>query len=389
MKNFIFYIFTFFTTLVFAQKPTELNWTYNDFIENDVNKVSKYSIPLRKNGKVKKRDSTLLFSKEVDIDNKTVFGIKSNLVVVTHVGTHLTWNKFKDYYKENGLILKSTSSPLEIEKTKEFGIVEYKESFVETIYEYDLNENLKRKEYRTTNNHYSINKSSKDTFHLKSIDRPKIYEYVYNSDNQKVKQYQKIDSTRYLKTKSYNPENKEDAVTCNYCRSKYLNAEWKYDKEKRLVEYAYYTRENKLHTKSYYFYDSENRLKKQIDSTGWYVYGKPIWESTKTYEYGLNETTEIVINNTESRIGKYYNKEITVFDYDKNIIKECKTTNVLTECSEYLYKWENRKIIERAEIKPNGQIINQTFEYDNRNLLTKKSEYQNGKRTELIKYYYE
>src|SRR5690554_4533330 len=123
MKNFTFYIFTFFTTLVFAQKPTELNWNYNDFINNDVNKVSKYSIPLRKNGKVKKRDSTLLFAKQIDLKNKTVFGIESSLVVVTHVGTHLTWIKFKDYYTDNGLILKETNSPLEIEKTKEFGFI--------------------------------------------------------------------------------------------------------------------------------------------------------------------------------------------------------------------------------------------------------------------------
>ncbi|MBB6681514.1 hypothetical protein H4O20_08670 [Aequorivita sp. 609] len=144
MKTFTFYILTLFTTLVFAQKPTELNWTFNDFIENDLNKVSKYSIPLRKNGKIKRKDSTLLFSKEVDIDNKTVFGIKSNLVVVTHVGTHLTWNKFKNYYDKNGLIIKETMSPLEIEKTKEFGFIGYIESVGETIYEYDLNQNLKR-----------------------------------------------------------------------------------------------------------------------------------------------------------------------------------------------------------------------------------------------------
>jgi len=237
MKNFTFYIFTFFTTLVFAQKPTELNWNYNDFINNDVNKVSKYSIPLRKNGKIKRRDSTLLFTKEIDLDKNIVFGIESNLVVVTHVGTHLTWNKFKDYYTENGLIQKETNSPLEIEKKKEFGFIDYDESVGETIYEYDINENLKRKEYRTINNHYSIYKSSKDTtFHLKSINRPQIYEYVYNSDNQEIKQYHTVDSTRYLKTKSYNPENKTDAVTCSYCHSKYLNIEWKYDEEKKLIE---------------------------------------------------------------------------------------------------------------------------------------------------------
>lgn len=365
MKTFTFYILTLFTTLVFAQKPTELNWTFNDFIENDLNKVSKYSIPLRKNGKIKRKDSTLLFSKEVDIDNKTVFGIKSNLVVVTHVGTHLTWNKFKNYYDKNGLIIKETMSPLEIEKTKEFGFIGYIESVGETIYEYDLNQNLKRKEYRTTNNHYSIYKETKDTTHTKSIYRPKIYEYVYNSNNQELKQFHIVDSTRYL------------------------NIEWKYDEVKRLIEWISYTRENKLHTKRYYYYDNQNRLKKQIDSTGWYVYNKPIWKSTKTYEYGLNKTTETINNNTESTFGAYYKQETTVLDTDKNVISECKIANDQKECSDYSYKLKNGKLIEKTETKSNGEIIKQKFEYNQRNLITEKSEYRNGKRTELIRYYFE
>jgi hypothetical protein len=389
MKDFTFYILTFFTTLVFAQKSNELNWTYNDFIENDVNKVSKYSIPLRNNGKVKKRDSTLLFTTQIDLKNKSVFGIESSLVIVSNVGRHLTWIKFKDYYTENGLILKETNSPLEIKKTEEFGFIEYKEIKDETFYSYDNKENLVRMEYRSLNNYYSIYKSSKDTFHLKSIDSPKIYEYVYNSDNQKVKRYYTVDSTRYLKTKSYNPENKTDAVKCSYCHSKYLNVEWKYDNENNLIEYVFYTRENKLHSKSYYYYDNQNRLKKQIDSTGWHVYNKPLWVSTKTYEYGSNKTTKTINNNTDSSVGKYYEQEITVLDSDQNVIIECKIVSDQKECSDYLYKWENGKLIERTETKLNGEIIKQKLEYNHRNLITEKSEYRNGKRTELIRYYYE
>lgn len=390
MKNFTFYIFTFFTTLVFAQKSDEINWNYNDFKKNDINKVSKYFIPLKKNGKAKRKDSTLLFIREIDLDKNIVFGTESNLVIVTHLGSHLTWNRFKNYYNENGLILKETSSPLEIKKTKKFGFIKYDESVSEVIYKYDINENLKRKEYRNINNHYSIYELSKDTtFHLKSIDRPQIYEYTYNSDNQEIKQYLSVDSTRYLKTKSYNPENKTDAVTCTYCHSKYLNIEWKYDNEKKLIEWISYTRENKLHTKKYYYYDNQNRLKKQIDSTGWYVYNKPIWKSTKIYEYGLNKTTETTHNNTESSFGAYYKQEITVLDTDKNVIRECKLANNQKECSDYLYEWKNGKLIERTTTKSNGEIIKQKFEYNNRNLLTEESEYQNGKRTELIRYYYE
>lgn len=52
MKNFTLYILTFLSTLAFAQKSNELSWTYNDFIKNDVKKVSSYSIPLRENGKI-------------------------------------------------------------------------------------------------------------------------------------------------------------------------------------------------------------------------------------------------------------------------------------------------------------------------------------------------
>jgi hypothetical protein len=389
MKNFTFYILTFFTTLVFAQKPNELNWTYNDFIENDVKKVSKYSIPLRKNGKVKKRDSTLLFTKEIDLDKNLILGIESNLVIVTHVGSHLTWSKFENYYTNKGLILKETNSPLEIKKKKEFGFIEYDKNVGETIYEYDIKENLTRKEYRTINNHYSIYKSSKDTSHLKSIYRPKIYEYVYNSDNKELKQFHTVDSTRYLKTKSYNPENKTDAVTCSYCHQKYLNVEWKYDQQKRLVEWISYTRKNELHTKRYYFYDEENRLIEQIDSTGWYINNKPFRKSTKTYEYDSHTTKETIVNNTESSIGSYYKQEITISNSNDNVISECKITDERKVCSDYSYKWKDGKLVEKTETNSDGQIITEKFEYNNRNLLTEKSEYRNGKRIELLKYYYE
>ena len=300
----------------------------------------------------------------------------------------MTWNKFKDYYTDNGLILKETNSPLEIEKTKEFGFIEYEENVGETIYEYDINENLKRKEYRNTNNHYSIYKSSKDTSHLKSIYRPKIYEYVYNSDNQKFRQFHFVDSTRYLKTKSYNPTNKKDAVTCSDCIAKYLNIEWKYDKQKRLKEYISYTRKNKLHTKRYYFYDRENRISKQIDSTGWYVYDRPIWESTKTYEYHKDKSIETIKNNTETRIGKYYKEEITILDSNKNLIRECKVANDQKNCVDYSYKWKNGKLFEITKTNSDGQIITEKHQYNSRNLLIEKSEYRNGKRTELIRYYY-
>lgn len=389
MKNITFYILTFLSTLAFAQMPNELNWTYTDFKENDVKKVSSYSIPLRKNGKIKKRDSILLFGKEVDLNNNIVFGINSNLVIVTHVGSHLTWNRFKDYYNKNGLILKETSLPLEIKKEKEFGFIDYDENVSETIYEYDINENLKRKEYRTTNNHYSIYESSKDTTHLKSIYRPKIYEYFYNSDNQEFKQFHLVDSTRYLETKNYNPANKKDAVTCSDCIPQYLNIEWKYDQQKRLVEWVSYTRKNELHTKRYYFYDNENRIKKQIDSTGWYIYKKPYWKSTKTYEYDLGKTTEIIVNNTESSFGSYYKREITVSDSNDNVISDCKLTNDKKECSDYSYKWEKGKLVERTTTNSDGQIFTEKLEYNNRNLLTEKSEYRNGKIIELIRYYYE
>lgn len=76
-------------------------------------------------------------------------------------------------------------------------------------------------------------------------------------------------------------------------------------------------------------------------------------------------------------------------DSDQNVIRKCKKVNDQKECSDYLYKWESGKLIERTETKLNGEIIKQKFEYNHRNLITEKSEYRNGKRTELIRYYYE
>ncbi|WP_053990938.1 hypothetical protein [Mangrovimonas sp. TPBH4] len=364
MKIFPIYILTFLSAVTFSQTSNEPNWTYSDFIENNIKKVSSYSIPLKRNGKIKRRDSTLLLTKQVDMDSNTVFGVNSSLVVVTHGDSYLTWNRFKDFYNQKGLILKETSSSLETTLKKEFGFISYDVNEGEIIYEYDNQNNLLRKEFRTINNHYSIHKSTKDTFHLKSIYRPQIYEYVYNLDNNKLKQFITVDSIRYL------------------------NIEWKYDQEKRLVEWVSYTGEEEIHTKRYYFYDNQNRLKKQVDSTGWYIYKKPSWNSTKTYQYSPNATAETITYNTETGFGHFYKKEITVYDSNNNLISECKFTEGTREHSDHSYKWEKGKLIEKTETNLDGQIVVQKFIYNNRNLLAEKSEYQNGKRIELIRYYY-
>ncbi|WP_196889473.1 hypothetical protein [Aureivirga sp. CE67] len=386
MKNILLCFISFISISIFSQNTKELDWDYSNFLKYKKKKASAYGIPLRKNGKEKRRDSILLFSKEIDLKNNTVYGIDSYLIYSSHAPAVWNPSKFKSYYNSEGLLLKGTSSPIEIHKKKKYGYIEYEIEEGESIHTYDDQNNKIRSEYRIINNQFSIDKSSKDTTHIKSIQDPKIYETIYNSNNQKIKQYITIDSTRYIKTKSYNPENRN---YCYYCKPKYLFIKWKYDQKNRLIERISYTDENELHTKNYYFYDKENRLKKQIDSTGWYIYEKPLWKSTTTFTYDSDKTIKTTLNNTDSN-GSYFQKIITVYDKNNNILNE-KSLNDSPEKEswEIINTWNKGNLIESKTIKSNGIIYTTRYKYNNQNLIIEKSKFTNKRRTRLTRYYYE
>lgn len=386
------------TTFVFGQRSNTIfntgtnefkQFSRQEFIDNNLVKVSAYSYSINKKGKVKK-DSLLLFNQQFDMNKNKIFGVNSSRVYQSHGPSFLTWYEFESYYNDNGQILKEISKPMNIEKKVEYGSTNYNIVTDKTDYEYDEMQREIKRTYKRIDHYYSISKYTKDTFHLHTIDRPKIDEYLYNSDNQKIKWFHTVDSTKYLRTESYNPDKDSNAVRCSYCHSRYLNVEWKYNTDKNLVEWISYTSENLIHTKRNYFYDDQQRLIKQIDSTGWYFTTiKPYWESTTTLQY--LDTGKIVtkINNTKERFVSSTPKIVSVYDSDDKLIKQCTYSDSTESCTQYSFVYDKKKIVREEIVFDNGTISLTEFIYNDKGLLREERTLRNGKLTTLIRYYYE
>jgi len=351
--------------------------------------ISAYSYSLNKKGKLKK-DSLLLYKQQFDILQNKLFGLSSSKVYQSHEPSFLTWHEFETYYDNNGQVIREINKPKNIEKKVEYGSTNYNVVADETKYEYDNLQRETKRSYTRIDHYYSISKYTKDTFHLHTLERPRIDEYFYNSDNQKTQWYHTVDSTKYLRTESYNPEKDSNAVRCSYCHSRYLNVEWKYNSDKKLTEWISYTSENLIHTKRNYFYDDQQRLIRQIDSTGWYFTTiKPYWESTTTFQYSdtgkivakFNNTKEIFVNSTP--------KIISYFDINDKLIKQCTHSDSTESCTKYSFVYNKAQKVKEEIVFENGTINLTKFYYNDKGLLREERTLRNGNLTTLIRYYYE
>lgn len=399
MKTVLIYILIIIPIISFGQKSNTVfstgsndlfEFTYSDFLESGVKKIEAYSFEIKKNGRIKKRDSTLLLQKEIDLNSNIVFGINCNINYQSHGPAFYSWYKFEEHYDDQNRLSKYKSSPIEIEKTKEYGSTTYDVVTDITTLDYDTTGNLIEKVYLRDEHHYSISKYTKDTFHLHTIYRPKIDEYLYNSKNQKLKWFHTVDSTRYLKTESYDPKNDSDAVRCSYCHSRYLNVEWVYNNKDNLIEWVSYTDEGLIHTKRNYFYDNQDRLTKQIDSTGWYFSTiEPYWESTTSYDYTDSTKTKTKINNAEARFGSSTPKTITTFDVDGRITSSCSFFDSAETCTKYSYLLTDDQLQESKIEFPDGRQIIERFTFNKDGHLTEERYFLDNSLIRLVKYYYE
>ncbi|RST25389.1 hypothetical protein [Chryseobacterium lacus] len=398
MKTVNIIIFLLTTNFVFGQRSNTIfntgtnefqQFSRQDFVDNKLTKVSAYSYSINKKGKLTK-DSLLLYKQQFDITQNRLFGLNSSRVYQSHGPSFLTWYEFETYYNDSGQVIKEISKPKNIEKKVEYGSTNYNIITDETDYEYDEQQKEVKRTYKRIDHYYSISKYTKDTFHLHTIYRPKIDEYFYNSDNQKIKWFHTVDSTKYLRTESYNPDKDSNSVRCSYCHSKYLNVEWKYNSDKKLVEWISYTSENLIHTKRNYFYDDQQRLIKQIDSAGWYFTTvKPYWESTTTFQYSDIGRIVTKINNTKERFVSSTPKIVSYFDTNDKLIKQCTFSDTVESCTQYIYVYDKNKIIKEEIIFDNGTISSTELSYNIKGLLSEERTFRNGNLTTLIRYYYE
>lgn len=398
MKTLKIIILLLSTSFVFGQRSNTIintgtnefqQFSRQDFIDKNLTKVSAYSYTINKKGKVKK-DSLLLYRQQFDITLNRLFGLNCSRVYQSHGPSFLTWDEFETYFNNSGQVTKEISKPKNIEKKVEYGSTNYNIVTDETDYEYDEMQREVKRTYKRIDHDYSISKYTKDTFHLHTIVRPEIDEYYYNSNNQKIKWFHTVDSTKYLRTENYNPDKDSNAVSCYSCHSKYLNVEWIYNTDQTLAEWISYTRDNLIHTKRNYFYDEQQRLIKQIDSAGWYFKTiKPYWESITTFQY--SDTGKIVtkINNSKERFVSSTPKIVSYYNNDDKLIKECSFSDTSESCIQYIFVFDKNRIIREKIIFENGMIGSTEFYYNDKGLFKEERTLSNGNLITLIKYFYE
>lgn len=382
MKKLILLFVVFFINYSNSQNNIK-NEDYTDwgnpksFEKFGLKKVSSYSIKVTKKGKIKK-DSLLLLEYNYDKSKSVIYGMFHYFVVVSHAGTHLEFYNFKNNYSKDGLLLKKVNVPIKKEKKKKEE-VEFNTNF--ELFEYD---SLKRKTKETTfTERNSIRIYDKDTSsYFKSIYSPKVTEYEYDSKNRIIKQFSSQDSVTYFH-KSNDEKEFKISKDCGYCEPKYLQQEWNYDHD-NLTTHKIYTYQKEVHSKVFYYYNSNNQLIKEIDSTGFYL-ARPYLNSITEFTYANNERIEIETNFDEY---SYYKKKTRKFNLENQLIYEfleAETSNYNTERN---FEYSNNMKIEISKL-PNNMIRKEIFLYDKRGLLIERKEYYNEILTELIKYYYE
>jgi hypothetical protein len=346
-----------------------------NFEKFNVKKVTVYSKEIKKNGKIK-RDSLLLTKYEYDKSKGIIKGINHDLVVVSHGrGNFLEFYSFENQYFSDSLIVKRETK--EIPKVSKDKIVN--NSFVE-LYKYDkLNRRIFEKKY-SEENEYRLSKKD-TTAHYRSISYPITEEYEYDSKNRLIKQYITRDSSEhYINLINYNSIS--TSKFCNYCNEKYLNQEWKYDKEK-LLEWTSFTYQKSKHSKRNYFYDENQNLIKQIDSTGWYL-GKPSLSSIKEIRYDDNIKIEIQTNFNDD---SYFKKETRKFENNQLVYE-------LLEAEYPEYNVETTFIYSGNSIKKtingfkNGITVEE-YLFNKNGLLIEQKTYLSAILIEYKKYYYE
>lgn len=384
MKKVIAIVILINSIFSFGQNEN-LNQIYVDwenpknFERYNIKKVAVYSKKIKKNGKIKK-DSLLLAKYEYDKSNNIIKGINHHLIIMLHGGeSQLKFYSFENQYFSDSLIIKRETK--ETPKVSKDKIVN--NSFVE-LYKYDnLNRLISDKKY-SEENEYELSKKD-TTAHYKSISYPKTTEYEYDSKNRFIKQYITRDSSEYyINLKNYNSIS--TSKSCSYCEEKYLDQERKYDD--KLLEWTTYTYKKEKHTKRNYFYDENQNLVKQIDSSGWYLINrKPYLESTTEIVYNQEGKIVTSIDNLNKLLPKHYNKTIQYFDKNNLLIKEEKHSENQIDTHEYFY--ENSILKNETSKYDEDAVIRFEYSYNEKGLLKEIKHYIGEKLVNIERHYYE
>lgn len=351
-----------------------------------IKSVDVFKIKINRKGKIKK-DSAKVFEYIYDSKNRILTGFDFNWAMVTHSGMHRNWYRFRKKYDGNfNLIFSESVDQYNVSKNK-FKVVldSFKTDFLDRIivksqvnrYKYDR---LDREifHYNASVSKYSIYNSDLEIEIRVDTIRPKVYEYIFNSNY--IDTYFTRDSSRTV-----NAGFVED-VNCLNCNPRRLSNRKILDNEGRQILWNTYTRRNILHTKREFVYNELGQLRLRVDSTGWYLgNGKQTELQRISYKYEFDRVVE-----KKEREGV---STTTEFDDDYNVLRREITINgSIQESIRYEAKWideENDKktlIITRLS---NGTVTNRMYySYSEKGILLSQMKTEGDEIQELYHFYY-
>jgi hypothetical protein len=154
----------------------------------------------------------------------------------------------------------------------------------------------------------------------------------------------------------------------------HLNYRKKYDNNSYLIEWIVFNRDGQINSKTYYNYDSENRLIKSETFYGHFIYENPKLEKLTNYEYQESS----LIRKIE------WNDFLDNKGFDSKLIQEYNTKNQLVNYKSEAI--ENDSLISywgfRSYYSPSDKLIKEeSYGSDGRNAQTDYKYYSNVKST--------
>lgn len=363
-----------------CQNNYYVNWENpNNFLKNNLNKVSVYSYEVKKNGKLKK-DSLLLRKYEYDKAKSIIAGINNQQIFYSHgKASSLSFYKFENQYIKDTLVETKIETHITKNNSEKNDL---ESSFSLRNYIYDTFNNIIKETFYDDKRTLLL--YEKDTLsYFKTINNPKILEFEYDENQQIRKHFISTDSTQYF-SKFNMRSDFTISKSCGYCQERYLSQEWKY-KEGKLIETISYNYKKGIHSKTLHYYDENLKLIKQIDSTGFYN-GRPILSSITEIKYDGNYKTKIKINFDEN---SYFKKETKKYVSNELVYElaeaEYPENNIETTYGNFENSHNKYKSVKYGQ----NETIKFEYFYNSKGLLKEQKHFISNKLINIERYYYE
>tara|TARA_B110000238_G_C16040952_1_gene401850 strand:+ start:190 stop:1053 length:864 start_codon:yes stop_codon:yes gene_type:complete len=173
----------------------------------------------------------------------------------------------------------------------------------------------------------------------------------------------------------------------------HLNYRKIYDSKSNKTEWITYNRDGKINSKTFYYYDSLERLIKSEKYYGYFLYDKPVLQRRKVFEYNsqtLIKETEyssvVSSDKFDSKLIKEYNNKGQQIDYRSETIEN----DYIIHFWGFKSFYKEQKLVKEKSYGSDNRDIITEYKYNSENLPIENYSIDLilNKPTQLIKYYY-